>query len=41
MKQFIQNMYHTIKWTTFDVLDKLAKRGSHTAHKLACRLLPY
>ena len=41
MKKIIQNMCHTIKWATFDFLDKLAKRGSRTAHKLACRLLPY
>jgi hypothetical protein len=41
MKQFIQNINYIIKWITFDVLDKLAKRGSRTAHKLACRLLPY
>lgn len=41
MKKIIQNINHTIKWATFDVLDKLAKRGSRTAHKLACRLLPY
>jgi hypothetical protein len=31
----------TIKWAMFDFLDKLAKRGIQTAHKLACQFLPY
>ena len=41
MKKTIKKVTDPLKKVIFRVLDVLAQQGSHIAHRLACRLLPY
>ena len=37
----MKKVTYAIQYITFYVLDFFARRGSRTAHKLACLMLPY
>lgn len=41
IKQYLKTIISTIENNVFVILNFFSKRGSKTAHKLACQLLPY